>query len=251
MGPGVGGSSLVARLKGGMIRTAGRLRLRRDLHALHMQLPDRAPDAASPVLYVSNHASWWDGFLVQRLHDSWRDGPLVTVVDQGHLLRHPALAAAGCVGVDRTSLASLRTLLRTVGDRSRIKGMGVSLFPQGNIQSSRKRPLGFERGLDPIANAMGSPWIVPAAIHAELLNHRRPTVFVLVGEPYAWHASRGVDEAEDRVRDLLDLIQRDVDERGEFTPQGWATRMRQTERNTGATAGPGPNFKTPGEGASA
>lgn len=241
----------VTSLKGRMVRTAGRIRLRRDLHAVNMVVPEARPDEGSPVLYASNHTTWWDGFLVQRLHDMWRTGPLLTVVEEDHLFRYPALAAAGCVGVDRNSLGSLRTLLRTVGHRSRVTGMGVSLFPQGQIHSSRRRPLGFERGMDSLAQAMGRPIIVPVAIHAELFNRRRPTVFVVAGEPYVWQSSKGVHEADDRVAEILDVIQQDVDATGEFTPRGWEARMKSAVYGPAQAVGPRPAVDVPEQGASA
>ena len=213
-------------LLGGAVRGAGRFRIRRDLRDVHMLAAASAIGPDTPVLYVSNHATWWDGFLIQRLHETWRQGPLTTVVAERHLRRHPALRAAGCIGIEQGSPTSLRSMLRSVASRSAVEGMGLSLFPQGSIQSSRRRPLGFEGGVNLIARAMGAPVVVPVAIHAEMLNHRKPTVFVLAGAPYAWRPSDGADVVEGRVARLLDVVQDDVDERGEDAPIEWKVRMQ-------------------------
>lgn len=207
------------------VRGVGRYRVWRDFSEVLVEGPVSAPPADLPVLYVANHSTWWDGFLMLRVHESLRAGPLFTVIEEGQLRRNPILRAAGGVGLDPGSLGSLKRLLRGLAAVRDEPGLGVSLFPQGKIHSSRRRPLGFRRGLEGVARALGAPTVVPVAMHVEPLNRRRPTAFVLVGRPYVWVGSGGAAGAESRVAGLLDALQEDIDRYGEDVRVGWSSRM--------------------------
>jgi len=226
-------------LSGRAVRGLGRYLIWRDFSEVLQEGPVSEPSPDSPVLYLANHSTWWDGFLMLRVHQRLRAGPLLTVIDADQLRRYPALRAAGGVELDPRSVASMKYLLRGLSTLA-VPGLGVSLFPQGKIHSSRRRPLGFRRGLEGVARALGSPTIVPVAMHVEPLNRRRPTAFVLVGRPYSWIGSYGAAEAEYRVTGLLDALLEDIDRFGEDVRVGWSPRMRQFLEAPGTRPSAGP-----------
>ncbi len=225
--PGRGG------LSGRAVRGLGRFLIWRDFSEVMEEGPISVPPPDSPVLYLANHSTWWDGFLMLRVHQRLRAGPLLTVIDEDQLRRHPTLRAAGGVGLDPASVASAKRLFRRLSARLEVPGIGVALFPQGKIHSSRRRPLGFRRGLEGVARALGSPTIVPVAMHVEPLNRRRLTAFILVGRPYAWVDSYGAAEVEFRVTGLLDALLEDIDRHGENVRSGWSSRMRRVLEDPG------------------
>lgn len=180
-------------------------------------------DAA--LLLVANHVSWWDGFLVRDVQRRLRPGaPLFTVMHEAQLARVPFFRWMGVEGVDPSSIASTRGLLRAVaGWRSRHgRALAVSLFPQGRIWPSSRRPLGFQRGIEAIAAALAPVAIVPIAIHLEPLTGVTPHAFVLIGEPIVQaEGAVPVARVEAAVAATLDRLLAFLHRAGEDAVREW------------------------------
>ena len=77
---------------------------RMHLRAVHIggataaDMPDR-----TPLLFVANHVSWWDGFLLRAVQRRLRpDAAFVTVMSAAQLDRFPFFRWLGAIGVDPT-----------------------------------------------------------------------------------------------------------------------------------------------------
>jgi 1-acyl-sn-glycerol-3-phosphate acyltransferase len=179
---------------------------------------DLPPDR--PVLFVPNHVSWWDGFVMRRVQRVLRPGaPLFHLMSERELRRFPFFRRLGVVGIDAGSPSSAARALRCLEARLAERRDGcVVLFPQGRIWPSFRRPLGFERGVELFARRL-SPLVLPVGIHPEPLNAVAPTFFVSVGEP----VEGGVDARglEARVEAELDALSAFLARHGEDAARAW------------------------------
>lgn len=199
--------------------------MRRHVHAIHVTGAPRALRADTPLLLVANHVSWWDGFLLLELrHRLWPHRAQYTVMLESELARVPFLRRIGALGIVPGSTASVRSLLRWLGlRRRRDAAFALALFPQGRIWPTRRRPLGFARGVEAVAAALAPVTVLPVAVHLEPLTAPAPRAFVALGEPM--HAERAVPRGalERRVAELLDDLLDFLDRYGEAAPAVWTS----------------------------
>lgn len=206
---------------------------RRRIHDLLLAgLPPGLPPGR-PLLVVANHVSWWDAFLLREAHRALRPhAPIYTVMLRDELFRFPFFAALGAVGIDPRSAGSLRRALRLLRARLDAHPEAVVLFfPQGRIWPSRRRPLGFRRGVELFARELAPLTVLPVGIHLEPLTAPSPTAFLSAGEPLEVTRSAPAAETLERaVREELDAIHALLDRAGEEAPALWPGVHDRLER---------------------
>lgn len=186
--------------------------------------PRGGVDPAAPVLLVSNHTSWWDGFMIRDVQRRLRPaGRLYTLMTQRELRRHPYLRWMGCVGMEPGRPGSvLRAFRRLRDERRRYPRAVFAFFPQGAIWPASRRPLGFARGVSVLAGILAPVTIIPVGIRIEALNRAASTAFVSLGAPVAHAGGRADTRAlEAAVEAELDALRHHLDEYGEAAPQSW------------------------------
>jgi hypothetical protein len=182
-----------------------RRRVELRIAGLPRDLPSRPP-----LLIVSNHSTWWDGFALRAVQRKLRpDAPVYTVMLERELARRPFFRRIGALGIEPGNLASVRSMLRRVEHLTRQREDSVILFfPQGRIWPSIRRPLGFLPGIELLLRQLPDWLLLPVGLHLEPLNSARPTLFMNCG---AVHSSTAgaleAAEIEQRVeRALNDLL---------------------------------------------
>ena len=179
-------------------------------------------DPQRPVIVVSNHVSWWDGFLLRAVQRRLRPrAPLHTVMLDRELKRRPLLRALGAVGIDPVNPASVAHAVETLSARIKRRPDSMILyFPQGQIRPSHIRPLGFLRGIELFARHLPPADILPIGIHLEPLNTISPHAFISAGE---LRNSRDVkaSDLEREVERQLDSIREFIGEHGEHSAAEW------------------------------
>jgi 1-acyl-sn-glycerol-3-phosphate acyltransferase len=182
---------------------------------------------AWPVLLISNHVSWWDGFLLRALHARIRpEAPLYTVMLESRLRQHPFFRLLGALPLQPGSPASLLRLLRTLHQvRAQAPDFVLSFFPQGRIYPSWKRPLGFQSGAALLSRVLAPVTILPVGLHIEPLARERPTAFITVGPPLIAGADgESAADLEAAVTAQLDFALNWMAERGEDAARGFGVR---------------------------
>jgi 1-acyl-sn-glycerol-3-phosphate acyltransferase len=183
---------------------------------------DIPPDR--PLLLVSNHTSWWDGFLVRDLQRMLRpESRLFTLMTERELRRHPYLRLMGCVGLEPARAGSVLAAFRRLRDERRRDAHTVfAFFPQGAIWPANRRPLGFARGVSVLARVLAPLTLLPAGIRIEPLNRAAPTAFLSLGQPLD-HEGGPADTRllEAAVEAELDAIGQHLEEFGEAAPRAW------------------------------
>lgn len=197
--------------------------MRRRLGGLHLDLPATLPPPGASWIFVANHVSWWDGFLVREVQRRLRSGtPLYTLMGRAERDRFSLLRRLGVEALEPSRPAALVPVVRRLQARAAVQPICVSIFPQGSIWPASRRPLGFVDGAVWLAQRLPEAWFVPVAIRFEPLQTPSPHAFVRAG---AAVPAAGTDAAalDRRVAALLDGIERHLLAHGEAAASAWDT----------------------------
>lgn len=106
-------------------------------------------DNELPVLLISNHISWWDGFWAMYLNLKVFKRRFHFMMLEEQLRKFWFFNYSGGYSVNRNSRTILETICYTV-ELLKDKNNMVLIFPQGEIQSMHKQLFTFEKGLESI-----------------------------------------------------------------------------------------------------
>lgn len=196
------------------------LRLRIHLTGLPSALPPRGR-----ILLVSNHESFWDGFILRDVQRALRPrGSFHAVMLERELIPRPWLRALGGLGAAPGSLAAGRRLLRSIGALPADAVLGF--LPQGHIRPGSPRPLGFQAGVGTVRAHFCPVAVLPVALRVVGGRTPRSEAYVTVGPPLR-PRGRPDHEAhvlEEAVGTGLDAIDAFLDRHGEDAPEAWPDR---------------------------
>lgn len=99
-----------------------------------------------PILMLSNHFSWWDGFIQYRLNRTLFNRKLYVMMLEEQLRKNMILNKCGCFSVRKNSRSIIETLDYCI-DIVKERGNMLLIFPQGEIQSMHTERIQFESGL--------------------------------------------------------------------------------------------------------
>ncbi len=205
--------------------------MKRRISGVSVSVPRSSIDPHVPLMLVANHVSWWDGFLLMELQRVLRpDAPFSTIMLESELRKSPFLRRIGTIGIDPDSPATMLSAMRELSERVKARPDSmVFFFPQGRIWPSWKRPLGFKRGVEVFAKAIGEVVVLPVGLHIEPLNRLSPHAFLRAGEP-SMDGDVSSVELEKLVESELDEIFGLVSDYGEDAPRAAAEAAGQLLR---------------------
>lgn len=129
-----------------------------------------------PVLVISNHTSWWDGFIIyhmNRIH--WKKKFHVMMLEEELSKRKP-LSHIGAYSVKKGTRSIINSMNYTV-DLLHHKENMVLLFPQGSMFSQFEQPIAFESGLFSILKRINSPiQLVFCVMLTDYGSNKKPTL---------------------------------------------------------------------------
>lgn len=174
------------------------------------ELQELARSSPEPLLLVSNHFSWWDGFFFSKLHRLIRPRmPYYFTLLEKSYRSNPWFWWIGGLPLAPERPASIHSMfkfLKRERETERSRGLLVSYFPQGRITPSFARPLEFQRGVLLAARALAPCHVIPVGLHIEPLNRSRPTVFISLGSAID-SSALSLERLEAQVTHELDHIQ--------------------------------------------
>lgn len=121
------------------------LKIRRSFH--NVCLRGDFTDRDLPVLLISNHISWWDGFWAMYLNLKVFRRRFYFMMLEDQLKKNRFFFKTGGYPVKKGSKSIIKALNYTttlLNDKSNI----VLIFPQGEIRSQHDRAIRFEKGLE-------------------------------------------------------------------------------------------------------
>lgn len=173
-------------------------------------------DPSLPVLIYANHTSWFDGFLLMRLHQSLRPYSVLSFpmlhrewrVRRRVFSRLGAIPIADTVGKTRDAFSELERQRRVLNDK-----FTLFYLPQGEIWPATRADLSFKRGLEKLLPRLSPIQYFPAAIQFEMFNTPRPQLFLTLGSVEV--TPKKTQSLEQPLRNLLDSTRAEIDALGE------------------------------------
>jgi len=160
--------------------------LKKHFHAMYLMGKMPQTDPYSPVLFLPNHSTWWDGFLFFFLNDLIFRRPIYLMMLETQLARFPFFRRLGAYSIDpwhpQATLESLRYSL-TLLHRNTCPRPMLCMFPQGELRPWGQRPLDYRPGVEWLLRQYDEPiQVLPVAIRIEFTGEQRPDIFFLFGE---------------------------------------------------------------------
>lgn len=157
-------------------------------HFLSLRLLGKAPgvDNSLPLILISNHSSWWDGFFVHLLNERLFQRPAYLMMLERQLSKYRFFARVGAYSINpqnpKSIISSLMYTVKLLDNADNPLPM-ICIFPQGELEPWGKRPLQFKRGIDWIIRAYKNPInLLPLAMRIEHTGEQLPEAFFLFGE---------------------------------------------------------------------
>jgi 1-acyl-sn-glycerol-3-phosphate acyltransferase len=128
------------------------------------------------ILLISNHFSWWDGFLLFHLNKIYFKKKFHVMVLEDTAKKVKFLKYLGAFGIQK-SAKSLVQSLEFAGQLLDHPDNLVLIFPQGELHSSHVSSVNFEKGLNRVILSSKKQFqYVFASIFVDYFNHRKPSV---------------------------------------------------------------------------
>jgi len=160
--------------------------LKRHFHALHLLGKTPQTNADHPLLLLTNHSTWWDGFFVYLLNKKIFHRPAYLMMLEEQLARYRFFSRIGAFSVNPRSTSGVMKSLdyaATILRQQPLPRPLLCIFPQGELLPWARRPLGYKRGVQALMRTFTERInVLPLAIKAEFLNEQKAEVFFLFGE---------------------------------------------------------------------
>jgi len=189
--------------------------LARNFHAVRLLAWDAAGAAVpaiagQPVIFYSNHPSWWGTlvfvFVGQRLFpERIVYGPM----DARALGKYRFMERIGLIGIERHTRAGATRFLRTVRAASHRTDVIYWITAQGEFTDPRVRPAVLRPGIGHAAAGDARGLIVPLAVEYPFSNERCPEALVAFGPPLRLDDSgdRTAEEWNEILAPSLEAVQ--------------------------------------------
>ncbi len=116
---------------------------------IHGEVPDLD---SKPLLVISNHYSWWDGFFIYQLNNLVFKKLFHVMMLEEELQKRLFLRGLGVFGVKKGSKDAVRSLQFSKELLTQRENM-VLIFPQGKIESHHKHQFRFEKGIQKLVDS--------------------------------------------------------------------------------------------------
>jgi len=133
-------------------------------------------DESRSVLLLSNHFSWWDGFLMFQLNKLFFKKNFHVMVSDDNYRKVSFLKHLGAFPVKKNSRSLIKSLEhagKLLDDTTNL----VLIFPQGKLYSNHVNDIEFQKGLMNIVNSSrGKFQYIFSASFVDYFDKRKPSV---------------------------------------------------------------------------
>jgi 1-acyl-sn-glycerol-3-phosphate acyltransferase len=135
-----------------------------------------------PILLISNHMSWWDGFWLSDLSERVFNRKFHFMMLEDQLKKHWYFQYTGGFSVKKGSRSIIETINYAAELLSHEKNL-VMMFPQGEIQSLYTKDFVFEKGIQHILDRVKVPvQIIFVANLIDYFSNKKPSLFTYIKE---------------------------------------------------------------------
>ncbi len=128
-------------------------------HFRSIRFVGHVQDRGLPTLIISNHFSWYDGFIQYHLNKRTLSRKFHVMMLEEQLRNYPFLQKVGAFSVQKKSRDIIKSLNHAAEILQNPQNM-LLLFPQGEIQTLYTQDFKFEKGLDFILKKTGDVQII-------------------------------------------------------------------------------------------
>lgn len=156
------------------------LRIKRNFHEIIINT--NVDDKGLPVLAISNHVSWWDGFWIELVNLKLFKRDFFFMMLEEQLRKYWFFNHVGGYSVTKKSKSIVETIKYSRELLSDKKNL-VLIFPQGKIQSLYNQSIKFEKGIERIVEGMENKiQIVFIANMVDYFSKLKPSLFIYMDE---------------------------------------------------------------------
>jgi len=155
-------------------------KIKRNFHKVFIS--GKYHEKGKPVLLISNHISWWDGFWVVYLNIKFFHRIFYFMMLEEQLRKNIFLNRAGGYSVKKGSRSIIESLDYTselLGEKKNL----VLMFPQGKIESVHNQMITFERGIEHVLKKVkGKVQILFLVNLIDYFSNQKPGLYMYLRE---------------------------------------------------------------------
>ncbi|WP_150268244.1 lysophospholipid acyltransferase family protein [Paenibacillus tepidiphilus] len=140
----------------------------------------------SPVLYLMNHSSWWDGLLAYHAAAALTAREHYFMMEEAQLRKFSFFRRLGAYSINRGEPADVGASLRYTAALLRA-GDSVWMYPEGELLPLEHRPLTLMDGAAVVLRMSPQTAVVPVTLYHGLFFHPKPEATLMAGEPLRYH----------------------------------------------------------------
>ncbi len=135
-----------------------------------------------PVLLISNHTTWWDGFWAMVMNLEIFRRKFHFMMMEEHLRRHWYFNYSGGFSVKKGARSAIESIAYSAELLSNPRNL-VLMFPQGELTSVHQRQPHFQKGVERILSQLKNDvQVIFVANITDYLSHRKPSLYIYFEE---------------------------------------------------------------------
>jgi 1-acyl-sn-glycerol-3-phosphate acyltransferase len=162
--------------------------IKRNFRAI--QIIGEYKDSDLPIVLISNHISWWDGFWALHLNQKLLKRRFYFMMLEKQLRKYWYFNYTGGYSIKKKSKSIIETIeysRNLLAD----KGNMILIFPQGEIQSMYTQSFSFEKGIGRVLhNLENSVQLIFLANFIDYFSNPKPSLYSYIQELVSWKSDR-------------------------------------------------------------
>ncbi|MDD4755336.1 MAG: lysophospholipid acyltransferase family protein [Prolixibacteraceae bacterium] len=155
------------------------------LHFSNIRITGNFTRGDLPVLVISNHFSWWDGFFISTLNRTTFHKKFHVMMLEEQLLKHWYFRHTGGYSIKTNSKSCIESLRYTTELLKKPENM-ITFFPQGRFESVYTQPLNFRKGIEWVLKHLNNDiQVIFTANLVEYFSSAKPELYIYFKE-YAY-----------------------------------------------------------------
>lgn len=155
-----------------------KIMIRRKFHSVIIEKKDI--DTRKPILLISNHISWWDGFWAMYINLTLFKKKFYFMMHEKQLLEYKFFNQTGGFSINN----QYRHIIDSINYSSSIlenKNNLLVIYPQGEINSIYQSEYVFKRGIEKIINQKDISLVFSANL-IDYFSNQKPSIFIYLEE---------------------------------------------------------------------